>query len=102
MAQKSQVNSSRNPDFVRSFTEKLLEELRKEGLYPISELYSALKSRNYPATYNTVVKNERRGIILEPSERRMIRGHMWRLYTKERIAQIISHLDSIPHQRILR
>lgn len=101
MAQRKQV-AQRDPDFVRGFTERILQGLREEGLYPVSELFSALKRNNFPATVKSLIRLEKRGLILEPTERRIIRGHRWRLYTKQRIDEIIKHLQAQPQKPTFR
>ena len=101
MVQRSQM-SQRSPDFVRAFTTRILEGLRSEGLYPVSHLFKELRENNLPCTFKSLLNLEKRGLILEPTERRLIRGHQWRLYTIDRIQEIIKHLKSHPHKSTFR
>ena len=79
----------------------LTKKLEEEGLYKISVLQSRLRQEGFASTKNSIYNLEKQGKILPASQRRMIRGAMWRLYTENRIEEIINQLKSLPQKRIL-
>jgi len=87
--------------FLDKMNADLTKKLEEEGLYKISVLQSRLRQEGFASTKNSIYNLEKQGKILPASQRRMIRGAMWRLYTENRIEEIINQLKSLPQKRIL-
>lgn len=82
-------------------TNEIIEALEKEGLYTISVLEKRLRQEGFANTKVSIYSLEDSGKILPCTERRLIRGKMWRLYTQERIDEIIKQLKTLPQKRVL-
>lgn len=88
--------------FLETQNKNLFAELEKEGLYPISILESRLRKEGFANTKISIYSLEDKGKIPSCSERRQIRGRMWRLYTKERIDEIVKALEKLPHKKMIQ
>ena len=71
-------------------TYQTLDELKKNWLTP-EDLYKALKEEGYSANIDSLKRWEKAGIIPLP-KRVNVRSNEWRVYTKEDIEKIITHL----------